>query len=191
MVQSLTKFAGIWLGVALLVGAILFFTSGSPASLDPALEETRLAACRTTDGGFSGSDPQQCIAQVERTLTGIAIDARSDLMFWHAMSAFTVLILGLLFTVQINQRSLTASTPTDFRSMRGTWLGYLLAIGAANLLFAALGHFGSFFGAWATILSSERGWGIPAVMVLIWGATYWGGSRSSSPDKMKPSIPGA
>lgn len=191
MVQSLSKFAGIWLGVALLLGAVLFFTSGSPSSLNPAIEETRLPACQVAGGGFSGNQAQECLTQVERTLATLAVEARSDLMFWHALSAFAVLILGLLFMVQINQRAVGASTPADFRSMRLPWLGYLLVIGAVSLVFGVLGHLGGFFGAWAGIVSPARGWGIPALMVVVWCATFWGATRTSSPDKMKPSIPSA
>lgn len=191
MVQSLSKFSGIWLGVALLLGAVLFFTSGSPSSINPEVEATRLAACQGADGGFSGNQEQECLTQVERTLATLAVEVRSDLMFWHAMSALAVLLLGLLFMVQINQRATSASTPSEFRSMRGPWLGYVMAIGAVTLIFAVLSHFGAFFGAWAGIVSPARGWGIPALMVVVWCATFWLGSRSGTPDKMKPSIPGA
>ncbi len=191
MAQSLAKFFFTWFGVFVVLGAALFFTSGSPSSLNPAIEQARQAACDSNGGGFSGNQAQECLVQVERTLAAMALEARSSLMYWHLLSAVAVLILGLLFMVQLNSRSATASTPADFRSMRGTWLGYVLAIGAIMLVFGILGHIGTFFGAWATILSPARGWGVPALMVLIWCATFWAGTRSAAPAKMKPSIPGA
>jgi hypothetical protein len=61
-----------------------------------------------------------------------------------------------------------------------------VAVGAA-----ILAHVTEVFGQWATILNSARGWGIPAFMALVWPAVFWGGTFIGTPDKMKPSIPGA
>jgi hypothetical protein len=191
MVRSISKFAVIWLGVAVVMGAVLFFASGSASSLNPAIEEARLANCQGAGGGFSGNQAQECLIQVERTLASLATKTRGDLMYWHMLSAFAVLILGLMFMYQLNLRAAIADTPRAMRSMRDTWWAYLLAIGAVTLMFGVLAHLGTFFGSWAGTLSPGRGMGVPAIMVGVWTAAFWGGTLSSAPEKMKPSIPGA
>lgn len=190
MATHLFKFTAVWLVVALLVGAGLYFASGSSDSLNPSLEASRLANCQDAGGGFSGDQAQECLSQVQRSLTNLAEDTRSDLIYWHALTSLVVLLVGLGFILQIVQRGRTAGVPAEFRSMRGTWFVYLMIIIGVVILFGVLAHFTEFFGLWGVLLDPARGWGIPAAMLVVWVFTYWLGSRVASPDKMKPSIPG-
>lgn len=191
MIQAMFKFVAVWFAALLLTGAVVYFTSGNVDALDPALETERLKNCDAASDGFGSDSKSNCFAQVERQLEATLADARSDLIYWHTMAGIVVLIVGLAFMVQIVQRSTTAGTPADFRSMRGAWTGYLLAIVAVALFAAILAHVTELFGQWATILNTARGWGIPVFMALVWPAAYWGGTALGTPNKMKPSIPGA
>lgn len=189
MAQSMSKYFAVWFGFALVLGLLLFFLNGTGESLNPAIHELRLQNCQTSGGGFSGDQSQECLSQVERALSVLAGETRSDLMFWFAMNALAVLLIGLLFVVRITQRNASAGSPADFRSMYGSWFAHLIFIAIACVLFGAIAHFGSFFGAWALVLSPARALGIPALMLAAWCLAFWLGTKLATPDKMKPSIP--
>jgi hypothetical protein len=191
MIQAMFKFVAVWFAALLLTGAAVYFSSVSVDALDPVIEIERQKNCDMADTGFDSGGKAQCLEQVERYLESELADARSNLVYWHAMAGIMVLVIGLIFMVQIVQRSATAGVPADFRSMKGPWLGYLLAILGVAVGAAALAHVTEVFGQWATILNPARGWGIPAFMALVWPLAFWGGTFLGAPDKMKPSIPGA
>lgn len=191
MATYLFKFTAVWLVAALLAGAVLYFLSGSTDSLSASLEASRLASCEGAGGGFSGDLAQECLSQVQRSLAILAADTRSDLMFWHALTSLAVLLVGLGFVLQIVQRGRTAGVPTEFRSMRGAWFAYLMVIIVLVMTFSVSVHFTEFFGDTFELVAPTRSWGIRATMLVVWVFTFWVGSRIASPDKMKPSIPGA
>ena len=184
------KYIGAWFTTALLSGAVLFMMNGGTGTLNPALERKGSENCQTSGDGFSGNGMEECLASLQRTLERTASDARSDLLNWHGATALFVLLVGLVFMVKIVLRDRTAGTPGDYRSLRGDWfvcLGMVIAVSLISGLVAR----SSFFGAWAGTLSAGRGWGIPAVMTIIWAATYWAGTRFGTPNKMQASIPGS
>lgn len=191
MIQAMFKFVAVWFSVLLLTGGAVYFSSTSVDALDPAIEIERMKNCDKADMGFSSDGKTQCLEQVERYLESKLADARSNLVYWHTMAGMVVLVIGLIFMVQIVQRSATAGVPADFRSMKGPWLGYLLAILGVALAASVLAHVTQVFGQWAALLNPARGWGIPALMALVWPLAFWGGTLLGTPDKMKPSIPGA
>ncbi|MBH5323306.1 hypothetical protein [Aurantiacibacter sediminis] len=184
------KFAGLWLAVMLVFGAILFFVNGSTDALDPTLETERLANCEGAGGGFSGNQAQECLTQVQRSLESLVDDTQGDIAFWHALTGLAVLVIGLVFVFQIVARGEKVGDPAGFRSMRGAWFGHALTIVIVTIGFAVLAHFSSYFGNWGQVLAPARGWGFPAMMVVVWLITFWLGTRISTPEKMKPSIPG-
>lgn len=191
MVQAMFKFAAVWFAALLLTGAAVYFSSSSVDALDPMIEIERQKNCDKADTGFDPAGKAQCLEQVARFLDSELADVRSDLVYWHTMAGIVVLIIGLIFMVQIVQRGATAGVTADFRSMKGAWFGYVLAILGIAVGAAVLAHVTQIFGQWATILNPARGWGIPAFMALVWPLTFWGGTFLGTPDKMKPSIPGA
>ena len=191
MAQSLLKFFAVWFGFAAIVGAVLFFTSGDGSSLNPAIEDAMLKNCQVQSSGFSQDQGQQCLEEVAQNVLARALDVRLDLMKWYVVSAFVVLIIGLLFVVRVRQRSETAASPSDFRSMRGPWFVHMLLIGLVAVMFAVLAHFGEFFSSWGANLTQARGLGIPTFLVVSWSLSFWLGTLFSTPIKMKPSIPGS
>lgn len=191
MIQAVFKFVAVWFAALLLTGATVYFSSASVDALDPAIEIDRQKNCDRVASGFETDGKADCLEQVARYLESRLAETQSDLLYWHSMAGLAVLILGLIFMVQIVQRSTAAVGPADFRSMKGAWRGYLLAILAVTVIAAILAHFTNIFGQWAAAFGTGRGWGIPAFMALVWPATFWIGSRIGTPDIMKPSIPGA
>lgn len=191
MIEAVFKFVAVWFAALLLSGAVVFFSSSGVDALDPAIEIERQKNCDKAETGFESGGKAQCLEQVERYLESELGDARSNLIYWHAMAGIVVLLIGAAFIVQIVQRSTTAGMISDFRSMKKAWFGHLLAVLFAVLIAGILAHVTDMFGQWATILNAARGWGIPALMVLVWPAVFWGGTLLGTPDKMRPSIPGA
>lgn len=191
MVQALFKFVAVWFAALLVAGVIIFFASSGTGALDPAIETSRVANCDGSAAGFGGGGVEECLGQVERQLESIIDDARSNLVIWHVVVGLVVLVIGLLFIVQVVSRSRTAGVPADFRSMKGAWLANLMAIIVVAVIAAVVAHFTEIFGQWAGLLSPAYGWGIPALMAVVWPATYWGGTALGTPTIMKPSVPGA
>lgn len=189
MAQSLAKFFAVWLGFALAIGAGLFLLNGDSTALNPSIEDALLKNCQEQNGGFSRDQAQQCLEQVGENLLSRVVEVRSDLMYWFALNAVTVLIIGLLFMVRINLRAEVVGSPDGFRSMRGPWFAHILAIGIVSVAFATLAHFSSFFSNWGNSLTQARGWGIPAFLIVTWCVAFWLATRFATPTKMKPSIP--
>lgn len=189
MIRAMFRFVVVWFAALFLTGVTLYLSSSSVDALDPAIEMERNNSCGKAGGGFGSDSNAQCFEQVERFLESELADAWANLIYWNTVVGILVLVIGLIFMAQIVQRSSTAGVTADFRSLRGVWLGCLLAIVAVALGAAVLAHVTEVFGQWATILNPARGWGIPAFMLLIWPIAFWGGTLLGTPDKMKPSIP--